>query len=247
MSDEAPVQSTVPDDQGQAPSPATPRDPTEHPAYPQAVIDLLGALGYGELAAFSRLAADAEMAPSLALTARLSRVAVGEFEHYEAIVAELVRRGADPDQAMEPFVKALDAFHERTRPSTWLEGVVKAYIGDGIAADFYREISQFLDPTTRDLVVASLDDAGRADFAVSVVREAIRADPRVAGRLALYGRRLVGEALTQGQQVAVERDALASLLVGGMGGRADLAEIGRMFTRLTDNHTARMGRLGLAA
>lgn len=219
----------------------------ENPQYAEAVVDLLGALGYGELSAFSRLAADAEMAPTLTLKARMSRVAVAEFEHYELIVEELTRRGADPAVAMQPFLAALDAFHERTRPSTWLEGVVKAYIGDGIAADFYREVSRFVDEPTRALILHSLDDTGRADFAVSVVRDGVREEPRVAGRLALFGRRLVGEALTQGQQVAVERDALAGLLVGGMGGGTDLAEIGRMFARLTDNHAARMTRLGLAA
>ena len=36
------------------------------------------------------------------------------------------------------------------------------------------------------------------------------------GRLALWGRRLVGEALSQAQRVAAERDALAALLVGGI-------------------------------
>ena len=50
------------------------------------------------------------------------------------------------------------------------------------------------------------------------VREAIAADPRVAGRLALWGRRLVGEVLSQAQRVAAERDALSNLLVGGIGG-----------------------------
>ena len=59
----------------------------------------------------------------------------------------------------------------------------------------------------------------------------------------------MGEALSQAQRVAVERDALASLLVGGGSNRpgADLAELGRMFARLTDEHTRRMDRLGLAA
>ena len=80
------------------------------------------------------------------------------------------------------------------------------------------------------------------------MREAIAADPRIAGRLALWGRRLVGEALSQAQRVAVERDALASLLVGGHNRPgADLAELGRMFARLTDEHTRRMDRLGLSA
>jgi len=58
----------------------------------------------------------------------------------------------------------------------------------------------------------------------------------------------VGEALSQAQRVAVERDALASLLVGGPGRKgADLAELGRMFARITDEHTRRMDRLGLSS
>jgi hypothetical protein len=64
----------------------------------------------------------------------------------------------------------------------------------------------------------------------------------------LWGRRLVGEALTQAQQVAAEREALTALVIGGADGSGlDLAEIGRMFTRLTDAHSARMAALGLQA
>jgi len=58
---------------------------------------------------------------------------------------------------------------------------------------------------------ASLDDAGQADFAVRHIRQAIVDDPRLGGRLALWGRRLMGEALTQAQRVAAERDALSAL------------------------------------
>ncbi|HEY5181158.1 MAG TPA: ferritin-like fold-containing protein, partial [Dermatophilaceae bacterium] len=130
----------------------------------------------------------------------------------------------------------------------WLEGLVKAYVGDGIATDFYREISAYVDPSTQTLVRSVLEDVGQAKFAVKAVREAIEADPTVGGRLALWGRRLVGEALSQSQRVAVERDALASLLVGGINRPgADLAELGRMLARLTDEHMRRMGLLGLHA
>ncbi len=220
----------------------------QDPTYRAAVIDLLGALAYGELTAFSRLAADAEMAPSQPDKAALARVAVAEFHHYDALTARLTEMGADPDQAMDPFIVPIDGFHDRTRPTGWLEGLVKAYVGDGIATDFYREISAYVDPWTQTLVRSVLEDVGQGDFAVNAVREAIEADPRVAGRLALWGRRLVGEALSQSQRVAVERDALASLLVGGIShSGADLAEMGRMFARLTDEHIRRMGRLGLSA
>ena len=220
----------------------------DDPAYRAAVVDLLGALAYGELTAFSRLAADAELAPSQPEKAALARVAVAEFHHYETLTSRLTEMGANPDVAMDPFIAPIDGFHDRTRPTGWLEGLVKAYVGDGIATDFYREISAYVDPWTRTLVHSVLEDVGQAEFAVKAVREAIEADPRVAGRLALWGRRLVGEALSQSQRVAVERDALAGLLVGGLNRPgADLAEMGRMFARLTDEHIRRMGRLGLSA
>ncbi|MDQ1538579.1 MAG: hypothetical protein QOE58_2972 [Actinomycetota bacterium] len=221
---------------------------SDDPASRAAVVDLLGALAYGELTAFSRLAADADMAPSQPAKAALARVAVAEFHHYEVLTERLAEMGADPDAAMEPFLAPIDEFHDRTKPSGWLEGLVKAYVGDGIATDFYREISAYVDPGTQTLVRSVLQDVGQAEFAVNAVREAIEADPKVAGRLALWGRRLVGEALSQSQRVAVERDALASLLVGNVNRPgADLAEMGRMFARLTDEHIRRMGELGLSA
>lgn len=221
---------------------------SDDPTYRAAVIDLLGALAYGELTAFSRLAADAEMAPGQPQKAALARVAVAEFHHFEALTGRLSEMGVDPEQAMAPFIVPIDEFHNRTRPTGWLEGLVKAYVGDGIATDFYREISAYVDPSTQTLVRSVLEDVGQAEFAVKTVREAIEADPTVGGRLALWGRRLVGEALSQSQRVAVERDALASLLVGGINRPgADLAEMGRMLARLTDEHTRRMGLLGLHA
>ena len=216
--------------------------------YQKAVIDLLAALAYGELIAFERLADDATLAPTVSDKAALAAMAVAEYGHFAKLRDQLKELGADPDEAMEPFMEALEAFHERTPPADWLEGLVKAYVGDGIAADFYREVSAYVDEPIRSLVLSVLDDAGHAAFAVERVRQAIDNDPRVAGRLALWGRRLVGEALSQAQRVAAERDALAALLVGGVQHRgADLAEVGRMFARLTENHTKRMAVLGLSA
>ena len=214
----------------------------------EATVDLLGVLAYGELTAFERLAADARLAPTISDKSALATMAAAEFAHFIQLRDHLVKLGVDPEEAMAPFIAPIDGFHDRTRPTGWLEGLVKAYVGDGIATDFYREISAYVDPATQALVRSVLQDVGQAEFAVRAVREAIAADPRIAGRLALWGRRLVGEALSQAQRVAVERDALASLLVGGHNRPgADLAELGRMFARLTDEHTRRMDRLGLSA
>jgi hypothetical protein len=212
------------------------------PVDSSAVVDLLGALAYAELTAFDRLAEDARMAPTLTGRAALARMAAAEIGHHCRLVERLEELGADPSGAMAPFVPALDAFHESTRPSTWLEGLVKAYVGDGLASDFYREIASFLPEQDRALVLEVLADTGHADFAVREVRAAIKADRTVAGRLALWGRRLVGEAMSQSQAVIAEHDQLAELIIEGTG---DLAGVGRLIERITAAHTERMKTLGL--
>ena len=90
---------------------------------------------------------------------------------------------------------------------------------------------------------------------------------RLGGRLALWARRLVGEALAQAYRVVADRRSLAGLLAGAStgastahldgspGGAADtdaappaeLGDIGRMLARITDAHAQRMAALGLAS
>jgi len=220
----------------------------QDPGYRAAVVDLLGAIAYGEISAFERLAEDAKLAPTLADKLALGKMATVQFDSVEPLIARIAELGSEPMEAMAPFVKPFDAFHQKTAPSNWLEGLIKAYVGDGLAADFYREVAAFLDSDTRNIVVTSLSDVGHSEFVVDRVRQAIVDDHRVAGALALWGRRLMGEALSQAQRVAAERDSLAALLAGGVDRPGlDLAALGRMFSRLTENHANRMAELGLAS
>jgi tRNA isopentenyl-2-thiomethyl-A-37 hydroxylase MiaE len=235
-----------------APSPADqafvdPAEPwVEQAPYREGAVDLLGILACGALAAFDRLAEDARLAPELVDRVHMTTMAARQVAHFERVRAHLATQGIDVMSAMAPFQAAFTAFHAYTRPKDWLEGLLKAYVGDGFAADFYREVAAFVDADTRRLVHEVLADAGHADFVVEKVRAAIEADPKVAGRLALWGRRLVGEALSQAQRVAADRDALTSLLTGTVDRPGlDLAAISRMFSRLIENHTRRMRTLGL--
>lgn len=209
---------------------------------PDAVIDLLGALAYGELSAFDHLADDAGLAPTLAGRAQMSEMAATEFGHYRQLADRLVELGAAPDDAMAPFVAALETYHSLTKPSTWPESVVKAYVGYGMAADFYREVAAFVPDETGDLIRDVLTDTGRAEFAVREVEAAVADQPSIAGRLALWGRRLVGEAISQTQHVLADRDSLMMLLVEGTG---DLTGVAALITRITDRHAERMVDLGL--
>lgn len=213
----------------------------------EALVDLLGLLAYAELVAFFRLSDDASLAPSLADKAALAEMAAAEFAHFGKLRSQLALMGVPAEQAMLPFVEPLDAFHARTAPADWLEGLVKAYVGDGIAADFYRSVATVLDPQVGELVTGVLADTGHAGFVVPRVRAAIGADPAVAGRLALWARRLVGEALAQAHRVVAERPALVRLLTGnGSAGGGGQGGIGRMFAEVTDAHDERMAALGLA-
>src|SRR6478672_12109002 len=145
--------------------------------YRLAVIDLLGAIAYGELSAFERLVDDAKLAPSLRDKVEMAGMASLEFGHVGRLHDRIRALGADPFEAMAPFEAAIDLFHAHTAPADWYEGLIKAYVGDGMAADFYREIAAYLDADTRDLIVASLDDSGQATFAVRHIRQAIADDP----------------------------------------------------------------------
>ena len=78
---------------------------------------------------------------------------------------------------MVPFVAAWDSYHASTAPRSWLESIVKVYLGDGLAADFYREISGWLPGATGELVQRVLADTGHSAFAEREVQAACAGRP----------------------------------------------------------------------
>src|SRR6476661_4371837 len=80
----------------------------EDPEYREAVVDLLGAIAYGEISAFERLAEDAKLAPTLQDKVAIATMASAEFAHVAPLLDRLVALGADPFASMAPFRSAID-------------------------------------------------------------------------------------------------------------------------------------------
>ena len=91
-------------------------------AYRAAVVDLLGAITYGEISAFERLADDAKLAEELPDKLALAKMATVQFAHVEPLLERISTLGADPMEAMAPFVKPFDVFHAADRAERLARG-----------------------------------------------------------------------------------------------------------------------------
>lgn len=241
-----------------------------------AEVHLVAAAAADELSAFLRLSALASTGPTLADVRGTSRIAVDHLDRHERLADHLAGLGVDVEEALRPWRASLDTFHRRMAPSTWGEAVVGAYVGDAVAPDLWAALAAGAGPTTAALVrsvlgprtpdapspggpdgtaphepalhepVPDAPDDPVAAFAVRSLARVVAADPQAAGRLSLWGRRLVGEALGQAQAVLTACPDLQGLLEG----RTDPGPVARApvtdaFARITRAHVVRMGRLGL--
>ncbi|WP_019136474.1 ferritin-like fold-containing protein [Cellulomonas massiliensis] len=246
----------------------TPSRPAYAPAAPAPLevrdaIDLLALVAQLEHTAFARMAADSALAPTLEQRLELSRLAAEAVSRRDRVLARVQELGGDPVTALRQYDDVLDEFDARTQPSTWWERLLKVYVGYGVADDFCRLAAEALDPQSRELVLAVLDDASHAELAVAELDAAGSQDGALSSRLALWGRRIVGEALSVVQGLLSQRPPLARLVQRAQQARAQSADAdapaaptgdgsaavegAKVFGELTAQHTRRMSRLGLTA
>ncbi|GEA84093.1 ferritin-like fold-containing protein [Cellulomonas gelida] len=245
-----------------APSTSSPQPATAPQASTADVLELLGLVAQLEHVAFMRLASDCAIAPDAVQALALSRFAAAAVERRDRVLARVSELGADPAAVMGQFDDVLSEFDARTQPSTWWERLLKAYVGYGVADDFCRLAAQGLDDRSRTVVLEVLDDASHAELAVAELDAAGSGDGALSSRLALWGRRLVGEALGTVQRLLTQRPGLERLVRAGSVQEPDQSDAAqqaqvtgaatpnapaKIFGELTAQHTRRMSRLGLTA
>ena len=219
-------------------------------------VEVLALVASLEHQAFARLAGDSRQAPGLEQSLVLSRLAARCTERRDLVLARIEELGGDAVAALGRFDGLLDDFDARTPPSTWAARLLKAYVGYGVADDFCRLVARGLDARSAALVEEVLDDASHTELAVRELDEACAGDQVLSSRLALWGRRLVGEALGVVQRVAqrpevarvLDRAGVAGALPVGADGRGEAVQTpATVFNELTAEHTRRMSRLHLTA
>ncbi len=235
-------------------------------------VELLGLVAHLQHVAFGRLAEDARVAPTTAQQLELSRLAAAAVARRDRVLARVVELGGDPERGLGAYARLLEDFDSRTQPSTWWERLLRSYVADGVSDDFCRIAAAAVDPESRALLEEVLDDAAHANLAVGELEAAGAHDEVLVSRLALWGRRLVGEALGVVQQAMAAHPGLGRLVTrrgvpagegpaagtvpdattpDGAGPEAAAAEDpaapAKLFGELTAEHTRRMSRLGLTA
>jgi hypothetical protein len=214
----------------------------------------LGQLAYIQLSNFEILTAALKYSPNTSYKAELSEAAARSFDKYRQLSKKLVDLGADPAEEMNPFKERIAVFHSNTSGLDWYEVVIKVYLTSGLLDDFYSRLASGLNDELQAEVEKALKDRTFEKFAKRVLSEAVASDPVLASRLALWGRRLMGDVLlelraafdnrklagvSKDKQLSVEEERKVNL--------AAYSKLEPLISELTGVHSQRMEALGLAA
>jgi hypothetical protein len=194
----------------------------------------LGQAAYLQLSLYETMGRAGAGAPTLSGRLVTGVLATTALERHRAIVAEITRSGHEPADLMAPHRDAIDRFLERTSGADWYESMLTGYVTAGILNDLFANLLRSL-PNDVQQRLRSVFDAREEPAVVEELTARIDEDPVVASRLAMWGRRLVGDTLL------VARSALASHA------REDQERLEPVWTELIAAHTRRMDALGLTA
>jgi hypothetical protein len=197
----------------------------------------LGQAAYLQLSVFETLSGCLADAPTTAAKEAVGHVAAEALAKHRGLVAEIERRGDDPGATMAPYAQRIDEFQRVTRGADWHETLTTSYVTAGILDDLLVSLAAGLsgDYPARMSALLSGDEESR--LLADVLRDAIDANPHLASRLAMWGRRLVGDTLLVARSTLALPENVAP----------DDARLEPVFTELIAAHTRRMDNLGLTA
>ena len=199
-----------------------------------AMIQVLGAVAYGELKAYEGAKEEAAQATGPERL-RWRKVAAEELRHHKGFVARLEALGADPDRAMRPFRESLDRFHARPNEHG-IEDAIAAYLGGGVADDLLRWLREVVDDDTAAFIDTVIEDEVEHEANAAADLTALLAEPGARARAAAGARRMIGDMAWSGRGRA-GLPLAAFLRVG---------KTPLLLAALVGGHARRMRAIGLA-
>jgi rubrerythrin len=203
-----------------------------------ALVQVLGAIAYGEWKAYegATAKADAAAAAGDASSRRVWRqIAAEELRHHKGFVRRLEALGADPERAMRPYRASLDRYHGSPEGDE-VEEAVWSFMGEGVADDLLRWFRHVADPETAAFVETVLaDEVGHEARAAAALRELLDAAPGRRVTAARAARRMVQRMVVAGQPSPVRFGAFLQL------GRAP-----ELFGELIGGQVRRLRAIGIA-
>lgn len=217
--------------------PAVPATRVEFGELTPETLPYLGQAAYIQMELFEQLARAVSTAPTLRAKEGVSTSARFTLKKHHKLIAEIRAFGAEPEDVMMPFAPAIDAFRAATTGSDWYELLLTSHITSGILDDFFIRLAGALPAEVGSRVAAVISRRPPIDMVAAELRSAIAADDVLGSRLAMWGRRLVGDTLLVARSALHESNAH---------GPVDEA-VEPVFTELVAAHTRRMDDLGLTA
>ncbi|WP_395246066.1 ferritin-like fold-containing protein [Agromyces sp. MMS24-K17] len=200
-------------------------------------LAFLGQAAALQLEFFEGLALAVMRAPDLAAKEGVSAAAGIALRAHHALIAELRREGVEPVSMMAPFSAGLDRFRAAIAGDDWYELLLAIHLSSGLLDDFSIRLAGGLPADLRTRVRAILGEAALGPRLEAQLLPAIAEIPGLGDRLALWGRRVVGDTLLVARSAlrAAERPSHLQ------------DEVEPVFTELIGDHTRRMDALGLTA
>ena len=200
-------------------------------------VGYLGRAAYVQLTLFENLSRAISTAPTTSAKTAIGRAAELSLGKHRMLVEQISRAGGVPAEVMEPATADVDRFESAVKGADWFETLVTCYLTAGFLDDFFARLALGLPPEAARSVAAIYAGESGESVLVDLLKSGIEENPRLASRLAMWGRRLVGDTMLVAR----------SSLLYSENHKSDEARIEPVFTELIAAHTRRMDALGLTA
>ncbi len=204
-------------------------------------LPFLGQVTALQLAMLQQASAIVENAPTLesrASVAEVVRILSTKFRD----LSDLIRsEGAEPVEAMRPYLPSSIRFVHEMRGADWYDLLLSLHVTSWLLGDFFIAYAGGLPDDARRPVIRILTSEAESPLLEDELRGALAENPRLSSRLAMWGRRLVGDTLLQ-MYLAVNGTVDDEGHVAPSGERLEPA-----INDIVAAHSRRMDLLGLTA